>query len=286
MRGDQATRGFWKGIGYAATDDTANVLDGLVVRHAGSARLPEATFQRASAIQLLYGSRLELGTVLVEEIAGYGLFAQRDNELQELGDVTVRNSQQPAYCYPATVQQFSGPVTFSGNDTDYVEVFQPNGEVPDSFTWPDVDVPYRVLLSDVGTYLEFGGDVVIEEGVEMHFVQDNGIIVREGGSMQVNGSVDGDGRTTVFRGEQATPGYWTGIRFDRTRATENVIDGAEIRHTGANGWLYIEPPNKSAVAATREGEATVRNCVIADYDGADFLTGPNAVLNASNNDVR
>jgi hypothetical protein len=286
MRGDQATRGFWKGIGYSASDDTANVLDGLAIRHAGSGRIVQTSFDKEAAVHVLAGSRLKLGTVLIEEVGGYGLFTQLDNELQQLGNVTVRNSQQPAHCYPPTVEQFGGPVTFSGNETDYVDVFPTNQAIPDSFTWPALDVPYRVMLSDSNLVMTLSGDVVVEDGTEIHFTQENAFSIRDGGSLTINGSEDGEGRTTVIRGEQATPGYWTGIRYDATFASENVIDGAEIRHTGAFDWPYTDPPSKGAVAATRGAEATVRNCLIAEQEGAAFAVSPDATLNRSGNTVQ
>jgi hypothetical protein len=132
----------------------------------------------------------------------------------------------------------------------------------------------------------------------MRFEQDIGVVVEEGGSLTTSGSAgDVTDPDTVFRGVQATPGYWRGIRFSITTAQQNTLSRTGIYHTGSKPWpnLVETEPKRAAVAATGAATATVSDCHIAEFEGAAFAEaftsnplnedGVNATLTLSGNVV-
>jgi hypothetical protein len=295
IRGAQATPGFWEGLMYAETADANNVLRGVVVRHGGGELGGRGIYQEPAGVSVLTGSRLTLDGAVIEDNDGYGLFVNKENELQTVDRTRIRNNVEPAMLYVTTVPALGTSTDYSGNETDRIEVVNPTNAIETSMTVPAVDVPYRFSLSQVGTLVRIAADVVIADGTEIQFGQDAGIDVDHGGSLTIKGSeTDDGGRSTVLRGEEATPGFWKGIRYFDTRSQDNVIDGAEIRHTGSSNWANIEPPSKAAVAAAVAAEATVQNCLIAEFEGAAFqASGDRApagdqtsTITTSNNVVR
>ncbi|MUV89454.1 hypothetical protein GJ629_05710 [Halapricum sp. CBA1109] len=298
FEGDQGTAGYWKGIAYDRTQSTANSLQYSVIRHAGGARLPAATEQQVSAVQALRGARLTLRDVLIEQSAGYGLFAQVNNRIEPLNRLLVRDSQAPLYLYANSVGRVGTDVRATGNETDQIFVESPIENVSEDITWSAPDLPFRILPSQVDNTLGIGSAVTVEDGVEMRFEQDLNLVVTEDGSLTVDGTAETTtDPDTVFRGVQAQPGYWQGIRYSRTESVDNVISGAGIYHTGSAEWPYLAEtePKRAAVAVTSSGEATVENCHIAAFEGAAFAAAftsnplrqdsTNSTLNTSGNVV-
>jgi|GEM_PF-1437810 len=295
FRGQQATRGYWRGIGYSGTDDTNNVIDGAIVRHAGRTGMPEATYQQPAAVLAISGARLTVDNVLVEQNENYGLFVQRNNLVQSVSG-RFRNNGQPAQVYLTVADVLDGDADYSGNDTDRCDVKTWNRDVGEAFTWTAINVPYRVLQPQSSTVSSINADAEVEDGTEIHFKSDGGLLIDTDGSLRTNGSTTDDGgRTTVFRGEQATPGFWRGIRFRETTDQNNVIDSAEIRHTGSRYWRFLgDVKTVVAVCSTNDASATVRNSLIADFRGHAFdYSGAetqdpsdDSVLNLSNNTIQ
>ncbi|QLH81705.1 hypothetical protein [Halosimplex pelagicum] len=295
IRGAQATPGYWEGLMYSETKDANNVLRGVVVRHAGGEPGGRGIYQEPAGVSVLTGSRLTVDGALIEDNDGYGLFVNKENELQGVERTRIRNNVDPAQVFFTTVPALGTTSSYTGNDTDRIEVINPTNAIETSLTVPAIDAPYRFSLSEVGSLVQIAADVAVADGTEIHFGQGAGIDVIDGGSLAIEGSETGDGgRSTVLRGEEATPGFWKGIRYFDTRSQDNVVDGAEIRHTGASDWANIESPSKAAVAAAVAAEATVRNCLIAEFDGVAFKASGNrpsagdqtSTITTSNNVVR
>lgn len=273
FEGAQETAGYWKGIAYDDTQSTANSLRFCAIRHAGGGRAPAATEQQDAAVQVLRGARLTFRDVLVEETEGYGLFLQRQNEVGELRSLLFRNNEAPAYFYADSAGQVGETVAAENNETDVLFVESPIGTITEEVVWADPGIPYRIMGSQVGNTLSLGAPTEVESGVEMRFEQDIGVVVEEGGSLTTSGSAgevtDPD---TVFRGVQATPGYWRGIRFSITSSQQNSISRTGIYHTGSKPWpnLRETEPKRAAVAATGAATSSVSNCHIADFEGVAF----------------
>ncbi|WP_436906559.1 hypothetical protein [Halosimplex marinum] len=295
FRGAQATAGYWQGVMYSNTKDANNVLSGVVIRHAGSEPAGRGIYQEAAGLSVLTGSRLTVDGALIEDNGGYGLFVNKANELQTVAGARIRDNAESALVYVTTVPALAPSSDYSGNDTDRVEVVNPTNPIEESLTVPAINVPYRFSRSSVGGLVTLAADVTVSDGTEIRFAEDAGIDVIDGGSLRVEGSETGDGgRTTLLRGEEGTPGYWKGIRYFNTASSDNVIDGVEIRHTGSSDWANIESPSKAAVAGAVGAEATVRNSLIAEFDGDAFRASDDrpptgdqtSTITTSNNVVR
>ncbi len=272
FEGDQATAGFWKGIAYDGTRSTDNVLEFVEIRHAGGGRAPASTGQRDAAVKVLQGARLRFQAALVEETAGYGLFAQRENALDTVAGVHFRNNEAPMFLYADSVSQVGAGLGFEGNETEMVFVRPPVEAVTDDISWAAIDVPYRVLPSQVGPQLTIGSNAVIQDGTEIRFEQDVGVLVEGDGSLRCVGlGEEPTDPNTILRGVEAVPGHWDGVRYTETTSPENRIDGTGIYHTGAASWPRLPGEDATAaVAATKGAEATVAGSHVAEFDGVAF----------------
>jgi hypothetical protein len=189
-----------------------------------------------------------------------------------------------------------GGIQAEDNDRNEVFVEAPVGTMTEDVKWWNPGVPYRMVPSQVDTLHDIGGQIETEPGIEFRFEQDVGIVVHAGGSLQVVGAGKEVGEPmNVFPGVQETPGYWKGIKFSETTAEVKQITGAGIYHTGSSDWggLSRQDEQRAAVAVTGGGEATVKACRIATFDGNAFAVSPtenplrddsvNATLNRSRN---
>jgi len=299
FEGEQATAGYWKGIAYDNTQSSNNKLRYCTIRHAGGARQPPATEQQEAAVMVLRGSRLQFEDVFVEQSAGYGLFAQQNNELGKIDRLAFHDSQAPMYLYADSSSVVGRNIFTDANETDQIFLESPIGATSTELFFEDPEIPFRILPSQVGTTLEIGDRMVVKDGVELRFEQDVGLVVTADGSLEVRGDTDQvTDPDTVFRGVQAQPGYWQGIRYSETTSQYNDISGTGIYHTGSAGWPYLaetadEGETRAAVAATGAAEATVENCHVAEFEGVAFLEaftsnplredGVNATLTLSGN---
>jgi hypothetical protein len=273
FEGDQETAGYWKGIAFDDSPSTDNSLLFTEITQAGGGRAPAATEQREAAVMVLRGSSLLLRGASIRQSAGFGVFAQRDNELREMDFIHFDRTAAPVYIYADSVDKVGSSFRLENNESDLINVESPIEGIQRDLTWPNAGVPFRVRPSQVDNTLSINAEVTIRKNAELRFEQGVGVLVTREGELLVDGFGDPPSDpNTVLRGVQATPGYWQGIRYSETTKTDNRITNTGIYHTGSapHPDLVETEPKRAAVAATGAAEATVENCHIADSKGAAF----------------
>jgi hypothetical protein len=296
FRGEQETAGYWNTIAFDNTQSEDNWLLFTEILHAGGGRAPAATEQKDAAVQVLRGSYLQLRAASIRQSAGFGLFAQRDNELQRTDFLHFQETTAPVYIYADSVDKVGSAFELENNESDLINVESPIDGIQRDLTWPNAGTPYRVRPSQVDNTLSINAEVTIQNNAELWFEQGVGVLVMREGELLIDGYGDPiDDPNTILRGMQATPGYWQGIRYSETTKADNRITNTGIYHTGSAPWpdLVETEPKRAAVAATGAAEATVQDCHIADFEGAAlaeaFTSNPlnedavNSTLNGSGN---
>ena len=298
FRGEQETAGYWNTIAFDDTQSQNNSLLFTEILHGGGGGAPAATEQKDAAVQVLRGSFLQLRAASIRQITGFGLFAQRDNELQETNFIHFEETTAPVYIYADSVDKVGSTYGLENNESDLINVESPIDGIQRDLTWPNAGTPYRVRPSQVGNTLSINAEVTIQNNAELRFEQGVGVLVTREGELLVDGYGDPvEDPNTILRGMQPSPGYWQGIRYSETTKADNRITNTGIYHTGSAPWpdLVETEPKRAAVAATGAAEATVENCHIADFEGAAFAQaftsnplredGVNATLTLSGNVV-
>jgi hypothetical protein len=127
---------------------------------------------------------------------------------------------------------------------------------------PDYIIPCRIVVE---------AKLTIEPGVEIAYGSDAGLEFRSSGILDAQGTA---AKPIVMRGEQATSGYWRGLRFSGSNNANKLyfatIDGAgSLPWDGGNIKANIDINDNSKVE--------IKNCTISNSasDGiyVDWLSG-------------
>lgn len=122
-----------------------------------------------------------------------------------------------------------------------------------TFRWKALNAPYHI-----GGYLDVeGGILQIEPGAELVFGEEAWMTVQGNGVLKSLGTASDP---IVFRGSQARPGHWDGIRMEDTSFDTSILQHTTLSHSGNTEGLL------SAFAALRLDEAyiTLNNTTFSD----------------------
>ncbi|MBN2575513.1 MAG: hypothetical protein JXP73_13195 [Deltaproteobacteria bacterium] len=220
--GDQATRGYWEGLHFDNSDNVNNLLDHVVIEHAGTAETGYSADLPGSL--LVETSRVQIKNTIVRLGSGVGLVLYGPTLDAFAGNTFTQNTQGAASVYAHHLGQMVGdaPSSFAGNDVDYVLV---NGYTVDTAqTWPILDVPY-LLRSDVTV----GAALTIAAGATLVFQQDVYMNVNSSGSLTAQGQA---GAVITFTGELPQAGHWGGLWFSSSKKPNNILDYVTVSYGG------------------------------------------------------
>ncbi len=139
------------------------------------------------------------------------------------------------------------------------------------FQWKALNAPYFVA----GFMNIEGGILQLDPGVEIVFDEEAWMTVEGNGVLKALGTATDP---VIFRGAQARPGYWDGIRMSDTNFETNILQHTILSHSGNTEGLL------SAFAALRLDESFITLSNTRFSDNARwgiYCTEPNSVTNAS-----
>jgi hypothetical protein len=252
--GDQATRGYWKGVEFANSDNVNNLLEYVIIEHAGTASTSSSGDLPASLV--VNATRVQIKNSIVRLGSGVGLTLRSPILDAFTGNSLTLNTQGAAYLTANYVGQLAGiPLSsVAGNEANYIVVG--GGTVNAAQTWPVFDAPY-LISSDVTV----GAAVTLMPGSSLVFKQDCYLNVNSTGSLSAQGLAE-TGKQITFTGEQATPGFWGGLWFSSTRSPNNILDHVIVSYGGGHA------PSSSVVFAANilvnNGQLTVTNSTISN----------------------
>lgn len=218
--------GYWRGIRYGGTNSTHNVLRNVIIEYAGSGHWRRG--RRGGPANLtVHGARLEIEDIVLQHGGAAGLWLHGTPEaLTMSGNNVITGNEYPVRTNANSVALLPGDTSYSGNDEDYIRI--ESGDVSDGGTWDSFNVP---LYFDTSPDVEDNHLTIMSN--ELIFGQDRGLQVRGSASMALSGAADAP---VIFRGDEAIPGYWRGLRYGGTNSGQNSIEHVEIRDGGGGNW--------------------------------------------------
>jgi hypothetical protein len=237
----------WRGIRFAGSASTDNRLEHVTLENGGSSGWGGYA---PTALLIEGGSRVDITATEIAGSAGPGLTVFADVELT-LGASTLSDNDVAAWVHPDAVRSIGADNVFAGNDANVVRVgFGNNDAVTTGQTWAAIGVPFEMQDR---MYVE--APLTIDPGAELRFRADVSMIVRNGGSLTAQGTVDAP---IAFSGVENLPGFWQGIRI-ATISTDNVFDHVVFEDGGGTVWsgdtdsramVYLDPGSKAVFTNT------------------------------------
>ena len=233
FKGAVSTRGHWQGIELRSggTGDPVTIgatLDHCVISDAGG-RPFSGNSESQAALYLQDTSAAKITNTTFTNSERYGIWAGNNARLPDFGDNTFSNNARAMILHPDRVGELAGSSSISGNDEEGVYVvFGNNDRVTVAATWKNLNVPYVIrdrFFVDAA--------LTIAAGTTVHFPQEQGMIVRDDGSLTTEGTAT---EPVVFRGQnEVSAGYWQGLRIQSNDAA-NKLTHTSLLHAGAKRW--------------------------------------------------
>lgn len=278
--GEQASRGYWKGITFDRSGDAENRLESVVVEYGGG---PSQRHGPANVRLEGTGSSRSLLSVsnsTLRESEGYGLFVDRWSALETFdGNVLTGNALGAASVASTSADDLDSSSTYAGNDRDVVLVEGVTIDEDREIRWPALDAD--LLVSD-GTLVH--GRLTVDPGATLLFGQDASIDVRStAGGLTAEGTAE---EPITFAGEQPTPGYWKGLGFVDSNSVHNVLRHAIVEGGGSAGFyggFAGGPPANVTIAASSSSTSrlTLSDVSLRDSGGECLFSRGNVVLEAT-----
>ncbi len=269
LQGGQPSPGYWSGVAVYSSD-VRNRLAHTTVAHGGGGRY--SGMFAAANVALNDGARLQVEDSAVRDGGNRGISADPGATFPSFARNTLTgNAGGPLLASPMAADALDATSTYSGNAEDAVDLYDNN--VTADMSLAALDVPYRIE----GTPNVDNAFLTLEAGVEILFEAGAGLQVDSDGALRVEGTAD---RPVTLRGEQATPGYWSGVAI-YSNDTRNVIANAVVAYGGGGRYSGLGAP--ANVALNDSARLTLSGSTIRDSAGWGIQADSNVVLTQSGN---
>lgn len=266
IKGTDLLRGYWRGI-HIETNSSKNKFTYAEISNAGSNYV--YCCNTISTV-FLKGGKLNIQNSTLSEGDGYGLYADKDANLEGYANNTITtHNQSPVYLDAKRAGELDGASSYPGNVSDYVRIF--DSQVSVASTWKKQSVPY--LVEGV---VDVTQGLTIETGAEVAFTENSGMGVYDNGFLNAIGTA---GNEIIFRGFEETASYWRGIHVE-TNSSANELTHVELKNAGTN---YVYCCNEAANLFLKSGQMTVTNSTITGSGGCGIQVRPAATLTESGN---
>lgn len=237
IRGHYKSTGNWRGL-FVRSNSYLNQLHQVHLQDAGGATIAGETAR--GAVVLLDQGKMAISSSRIEESASYGInIASPMAGLSELKNSVITNNNLPLRLGTKQANTLSDNNSMKGNIRDYVE-FGIQGFTNEEYTWPRLDVPYRLFSMDSASNpiqtLSGTASLIIEAGNTLEMTPESGFEVRDLGRIEAVGT---DEALIVFTGTTKDYGTWRGFEFRFTMA-DNRFEHVRVEHAGSEeGVIYM-----------------------------------------------
>ncbi|MCF6211192.1 MAG: hypothetical protein L3K24_11135 [Gammaproteobacteria bacterium] len=221
-----AMPGYWRGIRFNRSNSLDNQLDYVTVEY-GVTNIGIESAQYDP-------SRLGMKNTTLRYASNLGMNIDDSRVLLNAFESnTLRSNDRPVRLPAEKIGALGKDSRYSGNTDDRIYVFNETSiGVVTAQTWQKLDVPY---------YMYSGGDIIpytvnealtLEAGVSLIFNSNARLSVNESGSLKAIGTA---AEPILFTGLVEMPGYWRGIRFNRSNSLDNQLDYVTVEYAGGGG---------------------------------------------------
>lgn len=281
--GSSAQPGWWDGLYFYDSDNTANQLSWVTVEYGGGAVLSYADV--AAGLLLATNNdvcQISIDNCTFQHNGGYGICFSRDSVLSGFSsNVITDNADGAIYMYASVAGELDTATNYTGNGNDRVFV-DTQYNVTAAQTWLDIGVPY--VLGEAGTYLTVLAHLTLEPGVEMQFGSNAGLYISNTGVLTAEGTTTDQ---IIFTGLEKSSGYWRGINFYDTPGPSNILDNVIVEYAGSTAWNYTNSTQANVSVSSNNDPCSVevRNSVIRNGNGVGIWIDAAAGYNTDIADV-
>jgi hypothetical protein len=255
--GDQAVRGYWRGISIW-TASAANEMSYVDVSYGGG-----GTGTNASDVEVTTGAQLRLSHAVLEQSGGVGLYLGSTAILAAFTVDTLRNNANAGIRLPdrliGALDNTSDYVR--GNGAPFIDAYA--WEVSSAQTWQVTSAPIhfsgRTLVSAA---------LNIAPGVSIQFGADAGMTVSTGSLSAVGTATS----RIQFSPQTQVRGYWHGLSF-WTSSAANHLSFVNVSYGGGGTGT-----NSADVVVTSGAQLRLDNTVLEQSGGVGLYTEGTANL--------
>jgi hypothetical protein len=257
--GDQAVRGYWKGISLF-TNSASNDLSYVDVSYAGG-----GGGTNAADIAVVSGAQLRLTHAVLEQSAGLGLYLDNVANLATFSADTLRNNANAGIRLPdRLIGQLDNTSSFGdGNGVPYIDAYA--YEVGNGQQWQVTTAPIHFSGQTNVT-----ADLGLAPGVTIQFGADAGMTV-------TTGSLTAVGTPTSriqFSAEKQQRGFWRGLSLS-TNSGASRLSYVNVSYAGGGTG-----PNTADVAVATGVSLRLDNSILEQSAGVGLFAAGTAALPA------
>ncbi len=265
LTGQQPSIGWWWGVEFNRSNDSRNVISRTVIEYHG------VNTNSAAGISVVSStndpSRLRVENSLIRFGGWYGIdVTGLDANLASFkGNLITQNRRAASTTY-TSIKFFNDGSSFTDNTEN--RLFVTGASYDEDLVIDDIGIPL-----EVAGIIQVSGNIIINEGVEMYFLEDHAFTVS--GNLAVRGEAD---NPVVMSSKQGTPGTWQGLQLieNANAQLSNLI----IENGGAIGGRNPEGSNLFANTARMAlDNVTLRSSSSYGY----YETGTDVVIDEAEN---
>ena len=268
--------GFWLGLYFRNSESPENVLDWVLVEHAG--REAVGSGNEAANVTVARSRRdaqVSITNTTLRGSGGYGLFVNSNGTLADFeGNSITENAEAPISIAATEMAKLDAGSILSGNGTDAVEVRGSDTNIPGS-TWSALDVPYQMS----GETQVRGDDteLTVEPGAEFQFERGAQLSFRDESTSFIEGTQD---EPILFTGVEEEPGFWNGLYYRDTDNPDNTLDWVVVEHAGREAvGSGNEAANVTVARSRRSAQVSITNTTLRGSGGYGLFVNSGGEVN-------
>ncbi|MFK7993822.1 MAG: hypothetical protein AB8B87_06775 [Granulosicoccus sp.] len=268
LTGQDRTPGYWEGLRFVFSNSSSNRLENVLIEYGGQTGSDDAAVSLIGSVSLI--TRIAMTNVLLRHSASDGFHIDPGAILTAFDGVISTDNDRSGSVTPELAGDLRASASYTGNNNDEVHV--ENGDIDNITVWPTLNVPWSVGNLDVDAPLSIGA------GSTLRFRSGGGINISSDGSLKAVGTA---AQPILFTAEEATPGFWDGLRYVFSGSANNQLQHVTVEYggDGSNNHANIH----TASGPTLIVRLSMNNVTLRNGVGPGFRFDEGTILTSFNN---
>lgn len=266
LRSSNGLPGGWKGLWFKSMDDN-NELRHCVVTGGGQESFNGHDVK--ANVRVAYAGKLGIVNSTITSSAREGLYIDGLNDdflnpLRVFSSNTISNNAGlPINTISSTISTLDGTgSTYADNGSQHIQIR--GGRVYGDHTWTKNTIPYLVNGPIRAGYYSDIGNLTINPGVVMEFINNHGIAIGEYSSGYLKMTGTPTEHITLTTGDVSA---WRGICFQSTNA-QNRLSYVDVSRGGSTAFTgALQKKANIVIGGYSAGGAIIENCSVAGSAG-------------------
>lgn len=262
----------WRGI-VVSSGNNVNRLEWVEVKNAGNGQAgPGVEKSAAIGISNVYGNRIHLKQLKIQESDGYGIYVHQAGMLGEVDQVTFSGIKEHVMALPIPVVRNiqDGQFSTSNNLKNSVEIFEGNINFPGETVWSELSGGITYFLPKSIQVLS-GSGLRLMPGVKIAFGQNALLSINQGAFFAVLGTQE---KNVELKGAEDQPGYWVGILV-KSNSIQNIMRNAIVSGGGSQAFPGLGNARANIGVAANSGSIIINQSKITKGSGWGIVVESN-----------